>query len=373
MSHGKRLALLLPDMGPGGAERVALRLAEDFLKAGHEVDLVLLEKKGALLELVPPEVRIFDLGAGRIIDGLRPLIAYFRARRPDAIQISMWPLTIVGLLAARISRTRVRVVTSDHVVLTRQYGARGRRFQLLRWTIRLFYPLAYARVIVSRRAAEDMADFSGLPRDSIEVIYNPVAAPRGEPDTRAAESLWQPGLARLVTAGTLKPQKNHRLLLDAFRRLLETRAAQLVIVGDGELRSELEAHAAELGIADKVVFAGFTDDPWPYYRTAEIFVLSSDYEGYPLVLIEAMLSGLQIVSTNCESGPDEILEGGRFGRLVPTGDAAALAEAIAETIVAPADPQLVRGRAEALSGHDTSGRYLELMLGARQPATGART
>lgn len=365
MADRKRLALVLPNFGPGGAERVALRLAIDFAEAGHEVDLVLLERKGELLDLVPGYVNVVDLAAPRLRDGLRPLIRYLRARRPHAIQISMWPLTVIGILAALIARTGTRVVTSDHIVLTKQYGDRGRTFRAMRWSIRLFYPFADSRIIVSKRAAEDLAGFTGLDRESIEVVYNPVAPPGAiDPAAeRAAEAVWLPGLPRLVTAGTLKEQKNHRLLLAAFASLLRRRDAQLAIVGDGPLRGELEALAKTLGVDHRVHFTGFTANPWPYYQSADVFVLSSDYEGYPLVLIEALRTGLQIVSTDCESGPAEILDGGRYGRLVPTGDADALAKATLETLDSPVDPELLKARAESLSGHDTSARYLALMLG----------
>ena len=132
----KRLAFLLPDMGGGGAERVALRLIADFIARGHEVDLVLVNATGELLSLVPKGVRIVDLGASRLRSALLPLVRYFRERRPHAIQISMWPLTIVGIIAARLARTGTRVVTSDHIVLTRQYGSSGRVFRAMRWTIR---------------------------------------------------------------------------------------------------------------------------------------------------------------------------------------------------------------------------------------------
>jgi glycosyltransferase involved in cell wall biosynthesis len=112
-----------------------------------------------------------------------------------------------------------------------------------------------------------------------------------------------------------------------------------------------------------VLLPGFAANPWPYYAAADLFVLSSDYEGFPLVLIEALRSGLPIVSTDCESGPREILEGGSYGTLVPVGDAQALARALSEALASQHDPQALRARAEMLSGQSTSDRYLELMSG----------
>lgn len=361
----RRLALLLPDMRGGGAERVALRLIEDFLAAGHDVDLVLLEAAGELLPLVPPAVTVIDLRAPRIRSAIAPLRRYFHERAPYAVQISMWPLTVAGIVAHRLAGSKARLVLSDHIVLTKQYGGLGVVGQaFLKWSIRLFYPMADARILVSNQAADDIAELSGIARESVEVIYNPVASGSAGAEADAdLDALWGEADGRIITVGSFKDQKNHKLLIRAFALLRGQRAAKLMILGEGPLRAELEACARAEGVADQVLMPGFTTQPWPYYRSADLFVLSSDYEGYPLVLIEAMRSGLTIVSTDCESGPREILDGGRYGTLVPVGDAEALAEAMAQGLANPIDPALLLARSEALSGQDTSDRYLALMLG----------
>ncbi|HEX8643919.1 MAG TPA: glycosyltransferase [Allosphingosinicella sp.] len=364
MIVSNRLALLLPDFGAGGAERVALRLAKDWLAAGYEVDLVLLRAKGELMDLVPAEVRVVDLGVDRFRKGVGPIVRYLRERRPRAMQISMWPLTVVGLMARALARVETRIVTSDHVVLTRQYGHSRATMAALRATTRLFYPRAEARVIVSEQAADDLARLSGIARDQIDVIYNPVAPPPDDVTTTPEiEALWGDAEGRVINVGGLKDQKNHARLIRSFRAVAARTRAKLMILGEGPLRTQLEALAAELGLADRIVFAGFTRDPWPYYASADLFALSSDYEGYPLVLIEAMRSGLRIVSTDCESGPAEILDRGKYGRLVPVEDEAALAAAIVAALAEPHDPDRLRARAAALSGDRVAERYLELMTG----------
>lgn len=365
MTGPKRLAFFLPDMRGGGAERVALRLIEDFLKAGHEVDLVLLQKTGELLPLLPRQVRIFDLKAPRTRSGLWPLVRYFRRRRPHAVQISMWPYTVLGIVAHRLARSKARIVTSDHAALSKHYPAsRPLTYRSLTWTVRLFYPLADTRILVANEAADDLARISGIHRSSLDVVYNPVGEPpENVGTTREIEKIWSGAERRIITVGTLKAQKNHQLLIRSFARAFRGEPEKLMILGDGELRRDLEALAKELGVADQVLLPGFTTDPWPYYASADLFALSSDYEGYPLVLIEALRSGLPIVSTDCESGPREILDGGRFGTLVPVGDEAALAEGMKAALDEPYDAAALRARAEALSGQATSDRYLELMLG----------
>lgn len=365
MASRKRLALFLPDMRGGGAERVGLRLVEDFLDAGHEVDLVLLQKEGELLDLLPPGVQVFDLAAKRVRNGILPLVRYFRNRRPHAMQISMWPLTIIGILAHRLARSRSRIVTSDHAALSKHFPPSNPVvFKSLTWSVRLFYPLADARILVANDAADDLARISGIDRSSIEVVYNPVSKPPADMKTTpAVEALWGEAEQRVITVGSFKAQKNHLLLIHSFARAFHGKPVKLMILGQGELRPDLENLASELGVAEQVLLPGFATDPWPYYASADLFALSSDYEGYPLVLIEALRSGLPIVSTDCESGPREILDGGRYGALVPVGDDAALAEAMKEALGRAHDVEALRARAEALSGQATSDRYLELMLG----------
>jgi glycosyltransferase involved in cell wall biosynthesis len=352
-------------MRGGGAERVALRLIEDFLRAGHEVDLVLLQKIGELLPLLPPEVQVFDLEAPRVRSGIVPMVRYFRRRRPHAVQISMWPLTVIGIIAHELARSKARIVTSDHAALSKHYPPTNPlAYRSLTWSVRLFYPLAHARILVANEAADDLARISGIERSSIEVVYNPVGEPpENVGTTREIEALWGDAERRVITVGTLKAQKNHQLLIRSFARAFRDTRVKLMILGEGELRLSLEALAVELGVADQVLLPGFTTHPWPYYASADLFALSSDYEGYPLVLIEALRSGLPIVSTDCKSGPREILDGGRYGALVPVGDEAALAEAMKEALERLHDAKALRGRAEDLSGQATSDRYLELMLG----------
>ncbi|KQN22939.1 hypothetical protein ASE86_14270 [Sphingomonas sp. Leaf33] len=361
----ERLAFLLPHLWGGGAERVALRLIEDFVALGYDVDLLLMEAKGQLMPLVPPSVRVIDLKTPRIRDVLMPLVRYLRTERPDGIQIYMWPLTVIGVVAHRIARSKSRLVLSEHTTLSRHYGHYGTlRRHILGLSIRLTHPLADACVTVSSQAADDMAAVSGIDRSRMEVIYNPIERPPAiVADTATASGLWSDAPARIISVGTLKPPKNQTLLIDAFALLRKQRPARLVILGEGEMRETLEARIAQHGLQDEVLLPGFFVDPWPFYTTADVFVLSSDYEGYGNVLVEAMYAGLQIVSTDCPSGPREILDGGVYGRLVPCDDPTALARAMGEAIDAPIDPATIKAQAEALSGDHTSARYLALMTG----------
>lgn len=358
-----RIAFVLPNLGGGGAERVALTLIQGFLDRGHQVDLILVEAKGELLPLVPAGVQVFDLCARRMRSALWPFVKYLRDRKPDAIQASMWPVTIVAILARAAAKSHARLVISEHTILSEAYAGWGwlHRF-VLRGSIRAIYPLADGRVVVSRQAADDIASLAGLDRNSMEVIYNPVHFPATIRSDSRIETLWGSRAPRVITVGSLKAAKNHALLIRAFAQS-ESQTAGLMIVGEGPLRADLEHLTSQLGIADRVIFAGFSIDPWPYLASADLFVLSSEREGFPVAVVEAMLAGLPVVSTDCISGPGEILEGGRYGRLVPCGNAVALAGAIDAALVGPHDCDAGRTKVRQLSS-DAIERYEKLLLGA---------
>lgn len=355
---GKYIAILLPNLTGGGAERVALAIAGDLIKGGHRVDLVLMEARGELLPLIPDGARVVDLESSRIIAVLPRLIRYFRNEQPDAVQAHMWPLTVVSIMAHRLARSTARLVVSGHTFLSRHMTSRTEALKL-RLTTRLFYPLADARTMCSNAAADDLAELAGMERDQIEVVYNPISVPDRIAPTEEAEAAWGGGGPRIITVGNLKAVKNHALLLDAFAQLTD-KDARLMILGHGDLLPNLQQQTRQLGIAERVIFKGFVSDPWPYYASADLFVLSSDYEGFGNVLVEAMLAGLPVVSTDCPGGPNEILDGGRYGKLVPVGDAPALADAMARAVCDAHDAAAVREQAERISGKSVNA-YLSLL------------
>lgn len=355
-----RVAFFLPDFRIGGAEKVALTLIQALVERGVEVDLVLLRGEGELLDQLPAGVTLFPLEVGRIRDSLRPFADYLQARRPDAVQVSMWPLTLVPMIARRMSGYPTRVVVSDHGILSEGYAEHGLLHRLfLRASIALLYPLADARVTVSEGVAGDIARLGRLQRETITILHNPIA-PRAGNDVPKAD--WGGEGKRVLAVGSLKPVKNYPLLLNAFARLIGSRPARLIILGEGQQRAELESLAAELGIADYVAMPGAVADPSPYYASADVMVLSSDAEGFGNVLVEAMQHGLTAVSTDCPTGPREILDGGRYGYLIPCGETEALASAMSKACDEPFPPDHLRERAEKLSGAHVIDRYQAMLL-----------
>ena len=353
-----RIALLLPNLLAGGAERVTLTLAAEFVAFGDDVDLVLLQAEGALMDAIPAGVRVIVLEAKRLRNAIRPLKAYLERERPDALLAQMWPLSSIGVWACRQSSTRVVVV--EHV----QLSAYSRSWPLLakamlRPIIRWTHPRAVERIGVSHGVAADLARLCGMSVEAVTAVHNPIALP--DTLSLAASPDWGTMHGRrFLTVGTLKRQKNQRLLIEAFARICRPED-RLAIVGEGPERQDLERTAKALGMSKQVLLPGFTSDPGPWYASANLFVLSSDYEGFANVVAEALGHGLTVASTDCPSGPAEILSG--LGRLAPVGDADGLATAMRNALAEPDDPATARTRAAAFAPPGIARKYRQLLLG----------
>lgn len=355
-----RIAFFLPDFGGGGAEQVALTLMEGLRLRGHQLDLVLCRAEGQLLAKLPDDIRVVDLGSSRFRKALMPLMRYLREVRPAAVQASMWPLTSMAIMATQFARVGNRVVVSEHSALSRAYAGHGHFHRaFLAASIRWLYPLASARVAVSDGVRRDLAGF-GVPPEMVDVVYNPVRASSHPPGSPFA---WPAPGKKILSVANLVPAKNQLLLLEAFADVAKEMAAGLVICGEGRVRDALMTRAAELSIADRLSLPGFVEDIGRAYADADLFVLSSDWEGYPLVLVEALQAGLPVVATDCDFGPREILDDGRYGHLVPVGSKREFAQAMLEALSTTVNASAQRERAQQLSGNSLIDRYETLLLG----------
>lgn len=358
------ISLLLPDLRGGGAERVMINLAREFARLGQRVEFVLMEATGDFLPEAQRDFTVVDLATSRTRKVARPLARYLRDRKPDAVIANMWPLTSAAVIGKALSRQPCHLLLVEHITLTRQYASWGRLHGLfMAASMATTYRFADRIAAVSEGSALDTARLARVPSDRVTVLHNPIPQrPMPSPEARAiADTLWAcPPGQRILTVGSLKDQKNHPLLLRAFA-VMSRPDARLMLLGQGGNEAALRALASDIGIADRVIFAGFCADPSPFYATADLFVLSSDYEGFGNVIVEALSFGLPVVSTDCPSGPAEILQGGRFGRLAPVGDAPALACAIAEALDAPVDRDALIRRAADFAPGIAARKYLDLL------------
>ncbi len=381
----------------GGAERNLLALCGDLAAGGHPVELVLAERRGALLDAIPDGVPCTTLPSGgafacaralatlgpaplrwgwrnRLARSLAPLAAYLTRERPRALVTTLPKNALLALFARGLAGVPTRVVVREANTFSRE-AARGDRRdpRALVALARRWYPRADALVAVSEGVARDLVDTLGLAPERVRCVYNGLDAEAIA--ARAAAPLddpWcAPGAPPLVLAvGRLSQQKDFETLLRAFAELRRGRPARLLIAGEGPRRGRLDALARELGLADDDLrLPGYLDDPAPWMGRAAVLALSSRWEGFPNVLLEALACGCPVVSSDCPHGPAEILAGGRHGLLVPPGDVSALAAALAASLDAPLDRSALRARAAEFSQTRATAGYLEAIAPSDPPSS----
>lgn len=325
-----RIALFTVSLEVGGAERVFVTLANRFAERGHAVQMVLMKPEGALRQELSAAVQRVDLRTYRIWRTVLPLARYLRRERPDVMLSTLSQPNLVAILARRLARVSTRIVVREANTPTYEFGGAGKwKDRIVPALIARLYRQADAIVAVARGVQADLLRLTRLPQSRVPCIYNPAITDallhlREEP----VEHAWfQQGAPPVVLAvGRLTPQKDFATLLRAFAKV--SAPSNLLILGDGEERTALEQLVNQLGIAERVQMPGYEPNPFKYMRRAAVFVLSSRYEGLPNALIQAMACGCPVVATDCPSGPREILDGGKYGVLVPVGDEDALAQAI---------------------------------------------
>lgn len=334
-----RLAVLASFSGSGGVEHMLVNLIAGFVAAGREVDLLLIRDRGPHLAGLPEAVNRIPLGSNHSLLAIPALARYLRQVRPRALLAAKDRAGRAAVLARALAGVDTRLVLRLGTNLSASLAGRSALRRAWRyWPIRRLYPRIDRIVAVSAGVAADTATIAGLPREAISVIRNPVITP--DLRQRAAATCPHPwfqgeGPPVLLGAGRLQRQKDFPTLIRAFARVRQARPCRLVIIGEGQERQVLRALIAQLGLADQVDLPGFQVHPLPFLARANLFVLSSAWEGSPNVLTEAMALGTPVVATDCPSGPAELLDGGRIAPLVPVGDPEALAAAILATLDQP--------------------------------------
>jgi glycosyltransferase involved in cell wall biosynthesis len=360
------LSIFMPSLLGGGAERKASLLANGFARRGHAVDLLLARAEGPYLADISPDVRIIDFNKSGVAACLPQLSRYLRRSRPYALLSMLSHANVVALLANRLAGSPSHVVVCEcSSVVECQRTYRRPRDRLVRTMMRLTYPWASKITTVSDAIVDELHAGIGIRREQMLSIPNPVV-----PSDLIAQSrepfecdLFGQGRPVLVAAGRLAPEKDFVTLIRALKLLRERRDAALVILGEGPERPKLESLAAELELCDHIRMPGFVGNPFPFMRAASVFVLSSRFEGMPGALVQAMACGTPVVSTDCRTGPREILDGGKWGTLVPVGDPAALAGGIAEVLDREEHPD-VRERTDRYTEASSVDRYLQVLLAA---------
>ncbi|GBE22869.1 MAG TPA: glycosyltransferase [Actinobacteria bacterium] len=364
----RTVSLLMASFEGGGAERVTTQLAAAFQTRGVDTELVVVRPSGPLRtwaqDLLAPR-SIVDINGRRLRTSIIGIRRYLRVRHPDVLIAGPDDVAIAALIALRLARLKstllVGVVHSTLSTRNRNLRSNGKLSML---ADRLLLPKMDLVVAVSEGAAEDLKERIGLPTGMVVTIPNPV-------DVIGVRSLAERGVSHpwvdanlpiILAVGRLAPPKDFATLLRAFVLVKQAMSTtKLLILGEGPQRSDLEAMIVKHGLGDDVELLGFVDNPWAFMARSAVFVLSSEWEGFALVVAEALACGVPVVATDCPSGPREILKHGELGALVPVGDAELMASAIVRSLrepPPPADPEYLIGR---YAPDSVAGRYLAAM------------
>ena len=362
-----RLALVVAFSGTGGVEGNVFKLVPALLDAGVAVDLLGIFKMPIpeVLQFSHPHYRLIDLEVRHSLLIVPALMRYFKANDGVPMLVAKDRAIRMAIIARKLAGTHDRLIGQLNTHLS---AALAEKPVLQRWwrtlPMRWFYPHIDGVVAVSSGVAEDTHQLTGLSRDRITVIRNPVIdadmfrkslLPVGHPWFDEGE------LPVILGAGRLTRQKDFDTLIRSFAQVLENRECRLVILGEGPDLEPLQQLIMELDLQSHVLLAGHVQNPYAYMSRSRLFVLSSRWEGSGNVLTEAMALGVPVVSTDCPSGPAEMLEEGRHGPLIPVGDPAALASAIIRTLDSPANPEQLRSAVREYAVEQSAQRYIQAL------------
>ncbi|MEM8777524.1 MAG: glycosyltransferase [Cyanobacteria bacterium P01_G01_bin.49] len=362
----KKIAVFLADLEGGGAERVMLNIANGFVSKGVEVDLLLVKSKGPYLAKLDPNIRLISFDTAKLVLSFPKLFKYLKKERPNILITALEDTNLIAILAHLMARVPTRIVVTVHNNLTQEskhLQSLKRRFvpYLIKW----FYPFSDWVISVSYGVAKDLESL-GLSKEKIKVIYNPIITPDFIKMANAIpEHPWFDivGSPIILGVGRLDHQKDFETLIKAYSLLRKKKNSRLMILGQGSQHKRLLDFCKDLSLSeDDVTFPGFVDNPFSYMSHAAVCVLSSAWEGFGNVLVESMGAGTPVVSTNCPSGPAEILENGKYGALVPVGDAECMAEAILKTLDNPIQSSILQRRAKDFRLEKILDEYQELLF-----------
>lgn len=362
-----KICVFLPDLSGGGAEKVFLAICDSLVTEGYLVDLVVMNAIGDYLNDIPSKIRLVDLKCPKLWSSLPAFMSYLRKEQPDSILSAISLANGIAGWALRFSGIKSRLILTEHNPKSLTFGyVNAVYYRFVPYLIRPSYGFADEIIAVSEGVAKRVRSLSQVDASHVHVVYNPIYTPSIK--VKAAESVahaWfsDREIPIILSAGRLVSVKDYPSLIRAFDLVRRERAARLMILGQGEKLGELLHLVDNLGLRDLVTFPGFVRNPYAYMAKASVFVLSSEHEGFGNVLVEAMACGTPVISTDCPSGPHEILAGGHYGPLVTVGDVFALAEGIISLLDNPTTPEKLIKRAKFFSHEVAAKRYIELLTG----------
>ncbi|MCU4323697.1 glycosyltransferase [Acinetobacter schindleri] len=333
-----KVMFFLPSLGGGGAERTVIQLANCFAEQGLKIHLGVCDLHGDKAKLLPevsPKIELINFNCGRVMNSITSLKIKMKAEQYDCLVATQTHTNIVAGIAKKLAGVQTRLIFREVSTPSKNMKLQGIAKFVLKILVNWTYPMAQQVICVSKGVEADFREYYSYKSNNLSTIYNPVI------DSSYLQKLKAPVNHRffsqdhqvVLAVGRLTEAKNFGLLIRAFHQLHQIYpATRLIILGEGELRAEFETLIAELNLTDVVDLPGFDPNPYAYFKYVSLFVLSSNWEGLPGVLIQALASKVKVVSTDCPSGPREILADGQFGLLVPCEDQQALSHAMHQAL-----------------------------------------
>lgn len=327
------IAFLLPDLRGGGAQKMIVNLANWCAGQGHKVSLILLSDTGIYHDLIAHNITVINFQKTRSLFAINALTRYLKIEQPDILISALYYVNIVALISRMVTDSSTKIVISERNHVTCSFNSMHSTVRFMWGTaLRVFYPLSNQIIGISNGVCEDLKTL--LPANSharIKKLYNPVITNQFNVELHSAapDIFPQRSQVKLIASGRLVKQKDYPTMLRAFACIVEKNpTAYLVILGSGPLEGELQALRKTLGLEEHVHFQGFVQNPIAYMKQADMFIITSAWEGFGNVIVEALYCGLKIVATDCPSGPSEILRNGEYGTLCSVGDVKQIAEAV---------------------------------------------
>lgn len=337
------ISFLLPTLLIGGAEKTLVDLSNGLSASNWHIQLLVMTNKGPLVDDVSSDVEIINLDCSSYRKAALALVKYYNEYKPTTILTSLYATGLVAIVSQTIASHKPKIIIGGHNSLlaksTRPDNWKDKFFLLP--LCKILFPRAEGVIAVSRGVALEIQTLIKLPPERIHIIYNPVVTQkllRKKKETVSHPWLVAPSqrdFKTLISVGRLVEQKGFDILLEALFRAKESINCRLIIVGGGPLQEDLIYKANILKIKEFVDFVGWQENPYKYIARADLFVLSSRWEGLANVIIEALACGCPVVSTNCKYGPEEILEGGKYGTLAKVNNPCDIASKILEVFTEP--------------------------------------
>ncbi|MED4375451.1 glycosyltransferase [Schinkia azotoformans] len=324
----KKVAIVIPSLRGGGAERVMVNIIRKLDREKIELKLIVINKVGPYIELLPKDINICDLKSTRLRHSLIKLIKCLNDFKPDVILSTLGHLNLAIIAIKPLLKGSPKIIIREANTPSKDISSKKK---LILSFSKYLYPKADLIIAQCKEMKDDLIESLGIDEKHIRYIYNPLDINKIQEGSKS-ENPFNKDKLNILSVGRLTYQKGFDVLINAFKIVIERFPnAHLTILGEGALKDELQDLAKGLGIRDHISFIGFKDNPYPYYYYADSYILSSRWEGFPNSLLEALACGAKVVATNCKSGPKEILEDNKYGTLVEEGNYESLANGIIQS------------------------------------------